>query len=359
MSNHTVYAVASGKGGVGKTTTAVNLGVSLARRGHSVVVVDVDLGMANLARFIGLEPGGATLHDVLADEASVQDATYQVADGFAAVPCGEDLEGFADADPKAMSDAVETLREAFEIVLLDVGAGLSHDTVLPLGVADWVLLVTTPNTPAVVDTARTLEVADLVEGSVGGAVLTRAEHGQGVTPEDVEDELDTLVLVSVPHDPAVPESIEAGVPLLAHAPDSPATEAYEHLADVLTGDAKPRPELPEPADAGDDAGGEADAAKADADAEADGDEEADADDAAADADEDEEEADDETDADEGEADDGDDDDGGPPDDGITIPEPGAGGDVSFDDAEDLVAPEDVVGESDDDDDDGGFLDKLF
>jgi len=61
-----VFAIASGKGGVGKTTTAVNLGAALARAGFQVAIVDVDLGMANLGAFVGLTAPRATIHDVLA-----------------------------------------------------------------------------------------------------------------------------------------------------------------------------------------------------------------------------------------------------------------------------------------------------
>ncbi|WP_048077986.1 AAA family ATPase, partial [Halorubrum sp. AJ67] len=65
----TVYAVASAKGGVGKTTTTAALATILAESGADVVAIDADLGMANLASAVGVTPGETTIHDVLADEA--------------------------------------------------------------------------------------------------------------------------------------------------------------------------------------------------------------------------------------------------------------------------------------------------
>ena len=98
MSRKTVYAIASGKGGVGKTTTTVNVGTALAGAGNTVAVVDADLGMANLAGLVSLSPDATTLHEVLAGEASVEAATYDLADGIVAVPSGADLETYADVD---------------------------------------------------------------------------------------------------------------------------------------------------------------------------------------------------------------------------------------------------------------------
>lgn len=72
MSGH-VYAVAGGKGGVGKTTSAINLGAALRAAGHDTIVVDADLAMANLGSMVDVR-SGPTLHDVLASEAALHEA---------------------------------------------------------------------------------------------------------------------------------------------------------------------------------------------------------------------------------------------------------------------------------------------
>ncbi|NHN60854.1 MULTISPECIES: cell division ATPase MinD [Halorussus] len=238
----TVYAVASGKGGVGKTTTAINLGAMLADRGHAVVVVDTDLGMANLADFLDFEIETPTLHEVLAGEASFADAVYEAPGDIDVLPSATDIEAFVKSDPANLQSVVDDLREEYDYVLLDTGAGVSYDTLVPLALADRVLLVATPDVASVRDTAKTGELAERVESEVRGAVLTQ-RSSDILNADDVEETLGTDVLAVVPQDEAVPMGIDAGRPLAAFAPNAPAGQAYRDLAAVLTGDADPDPEL--------------------------------------------------------------------------------------------------------------------
>ncbi|MFB6195716.1 MAG: P-loop NTPase [Haloplanus sp.] len=228
-----VYAVASGKGGVGKTTTVANLGAVLAAGGHETVVVDADLGMGNLAGVLGIDADdGPTVHDVLAGTADISEAIREGPDGLGVVPASNDLDDFGAAEPSNLASLVTDLDAS--VVLLDTSAGLSHDSVEPLRIADEVLLVSTPERGAVGDTVKTREVTDRFETSVAGAVLTR------VTPEtdvdDVRDRLGVPIRGTVPEDSAVSAAAESGKPLTVAAPDAPATAAYRRIAADLTGD---------------------------------------------------------------------------------------------------------------------------
>ncbi|MFC6765061.1 cell division ATPase MinD [Natrinema soli] len=235
MSHETVYAIASGKGGVGKTTTTVNLGTALAEAGERVAIVDVDLGMANLAGFVSLTPDSTTLHDVLAGDASIDDATYRLADSIVAVPSGTSLDEYAETSPEGLRDVVEELRSRFDYVFLDVGAGISHETVLPLGLADAVVLVSTPEPAAVHDTKKTIELTDRAGGEVAGLVLTRTRPDGDVSHDELGDRLEVSLLGTIPEDPAARDSVYAGTPLVVFEPDGPAAVAYRRLTADLTG----------------------------------------------------------------------------------------------------------------------------
>ncbi|GAB3666514.1 cell division ATPase MinD [Halopiger thermotolerans] len=235
MSQETVYAIASGKGGVGKTTTTVNIGTALAQAGKRVAVVDVDLGMANLAGFVSLNPDSTTLHDVLAGDADIEDATYRLADNIVAVPSGTGLDEYAEASPEGLGDVVAELRAAYDYVFLDVGAGISHETVLPLGLADSVLVVSTPEPAAVQDSKKTIELTARAGGEVAGLVVTRTHPHSDISYEEIASRLEIPLLGTIPEDSAARESVYAGTPLVVYEPEGPAAIAYRTLAADLAG----------------------------------------------------------------------------------------------------------------------------
>lgn len=236
-----VYAVASGKGGVGKTTTVVNLGVVLRRANHSVALVDADLGMANLGTVLGVE-GEATIHDVLSGEATLDEALVEEAAGFAVLVGSRDLASYPDADPAGLKGIIGTLSERYDVVLVDTGAGISYEDVLPLGLVDGVILVTTPDPAAVGDTTKTAQLTGLSSGVVEGLVVTHA--GPTTDATHIASQIGVELLGVIPHDSAVRESTAAGRPLEAMAPDSPGAAAYRELASTLRGEAvAPPPEV--------------------------------------------------------------------------------------------------------------------
>ncbi|THE65412.1 MinD/ParA family protein [Salinadaptatus halalkaliphilus] len=235
MSHETVYAIASGKGGVGKTTTTVNLGTALAQAGERVAIVDTDLGMANLAGFVSLTPDATTLHDVLATDASIDDATYRLADNIVAVPSGTGLDDYAETSPEGLREAVDTLRTKYDYVFLDVGAGISHETVLPLGLADAVIVISTPEPASVQDARKTIQLTDHANGEVAGLVVTRVHPDSDVTYDEIADQLELSLLGAVPEDGTARESVYAGTPLVVYDPESPAAVAYRRIAAELAG----------------------------------------------------------------------------------------------------------------------------
>jgi len=237
-----VYAIASAKGGVGKTTTTANLGATLAETGADVVVIDGDIGMANLGAALGVTPTGSTLHDVLADEAEPRAAAYEGPAGLTVVPGDTSLDSFAAADPQRLERVVEAFVDA-DFILIDVGAGVSHETSVPLSVSDAAVLVSTAERDALVDTEKTRQLTERLGGVVAGAVITRTDEATPID-EVVSRILTASVLTTIPDDEAVRESIAVGEPLVSYAPHSEAAAAYRELARQLTGRTPEPPQSP-------------------------------------------------------------------------------------------------------------------
>ncbi|QSG09329.1 MinD/ParA family ATP-binding protein [Halapricum desulfuricans] len=225
MTGH-VFTIAGGKGGVGKTTTAVNAGVAMEDAGYDVVIVDADLGMANLAAMLGIDHD-TSLHEVLAERAAISDTLTEGPGGVTLVPGEQSLEAFADADPAKLRKVIKTLANAYDVVLIDTGAGLSHEATVPLGLADSVLLVTTPDSVAIGDAGKTAQLAQRVDGEVIGTILTRAEVQSDI--DEVEREVDYPLLAVIPED----TEATTDEPLVLNFPDSPAANAYRRLSTAL------------------------------------------------------------------------------------------------------------------------------
>jgi|APHM01.1.fsa_nt_gi ATPases involved in chromosome partitioning len=237
-----VFAVASAKGGVGKTTTTANVGAMLAGTGADVVVIDGDIGMANLGAALGIDTPANTLHDVLSGTATPTAATYEGPGGVYVVPGETALSAYAEADPSKLQSVINVHSQA-DYVLIDVGAGVSHESSLPLSIADEVLLVSTPERDAVQDTEKTRQLTNQLGGTVTGAVITRVEESTPVA-ETVSGTLGTEILATIPEDAAVPDALAVGEPLADYAPRSPAAEGYRDLVAALTDREPERP--PEP-----------------------------------------------------------------------------------------------------------------
>lgn len=221
-----VCTVAGGKGGVGKTTTAANVAAALGDRGHDVVVVDADLGMANLGELLGVEYDRG-IHGVLAGETTVEETLVDVGWGLTVLPGEQSLDAFADADPAGLRDVLETLRERYDVVVVDTGSGVSHEMAVPLGLADGVVLVTTPEEVAITDARKTADLVDRLGGTVLGAAVLRAASDTDLA--DVESRLGSPVLGAVPADPDIGDE-----PVVLNEPDRPVSAAYRALAEQLS-----------------------------------------------------------------------------------------------------------------------------
>lgn len=148
-----VIAVTSGKGGVGKSNLTANLCLAIARLGRSVVALDADLGLANLDVIFGIRPA-FTLYHALKGKKDLVDIMLAGGPGVRFVAGGSGIAEMADMDPMVRTQLIESMRQLgsyADVLLIDTGAGLSLNVMSFVRAADEVLLVTTPEPPAMAD----------------------------------------------------------------------------------------------------------------------------------------------------------------------------------------------------------------
>jgi flagellar biosynthesis protein FlhG len=161
-----ITAITSGKGGVGKTFLSANLAAALARQGERVLVLDADLGLANLDVVLNLFPK-ITLHDVFTGKHTLGRSGGAGAGGFHVLLAGSGMVEYSRLTPEVreqLTDVIAQMRPRFDRILLDTGAGISDVVLYTVSLADEVLIVTTPEPTAMTDAYATIKVLATMQG---------------------------------------------------------------------------------------------------------------------------------------------------------------------------------------------------
>ena len=244
-------AVTSGKGGVGKTFISANLAAALTRRGERVLVLDADLGLANLDVVLNLHPK-ITLHDVFTGKHTLADAIVPAPGGVSELLAGSGMVEYSRMTPEVREHLQRVVAEVapkFDHVLLDTGAGISDVVLYTVSLAGEVLVVVTPEPTSMTDAYATIKVLANTQGRrrVHLIVNQTRKPGEGrsvrtqlqqVLDRYVSPNLDSPVrlelLGEVPADSAVREAVQRRQLLMQTAPGTPACVALVAAAARLS-----------------------------------------------------------------------------------------------------------------------------
>ena len=240
----------SGKGGVGKTFVSANLAAALTRRGQRVLVLDADLGLANLDVVLNLHPR-ITLHDVFTGTAVLEDALVQAPGGFTVLLAGSGMVEYSRLTPDVRSEflrVLQTLAPRFDVILLDTGAGISDVVLFSVSLASEVLVVATPEPTSLTDAYATIKVLALQQKRHQMRIVVnqaiRPGDGRAIAGQ-LQQVLDRFVapalgrplrlihMGDIPADPAVREAIMRRQLLLLQTPGCPAALAISQLANKV------------------------------------------------------------------------------------------------------------------------------
>jgi len=244
MSPAHILAVASGKGGVGKSVVALNMSVALARRGRRVLLIDADWGLGDIAALVGMSPEH-TIEEVVQGRCSVEEAVVEGPASVSILPASADRDAAfwenGEIDGTALS-LLDGFVDRFDCVVIDTGAGISARSVAFVGAAYEALLLITPEPTAIADSYATLKAVLRRNPELEvGLVVNMAD-----SPEEAQDlyvkfrqivrrflgaEIDNRGYI--PLDRYVREAVKRQSPFVLASPPPPAAEAVVAIAESL------------------------------------------------------------------------------------------------------------------------------
>ncbi|MBQ1258297.1 MAG: septum site-determining protein MinD [Clostridia bacterium] len=228
--------ITSGKGGVGKSTTAASIGCGLAGAGYKTVILDMDIGLRSLDMLLGIENSLIyDIVDVIEGVVSLDEALYKVdrRENLYLLPACQTTDSSA-VSPYDVAAVISSLRNRFDYILIDCPAGIGRGFRNATGEVDKAIVVLTPDAVSLRGAERVKNLLALDGVTDIAIVINRVSREKGVSTDECVNRMDCEVLGFVPEDPRVAKHAANGIPLIESETDS--GDAYERIVRRLLGE---------------------------------------------------------------------------------------------------------------------------
>ena len=236
-----VIAVASGKGGVGKTNVVINLAAALARRGHRVGILDADFGLGNIDVMLGLTPPYHLGH-LLSGEKVLDEILAQGPLGIQIIPASSGVRELTALTPRQwrqLNGVIRRISGSLDFLLIDTAAGISNNVIELLQMADRTMVVTSFDPAAIVDAYAVIKVLTAADPlkEIGVVVSSARDADEaGLVFRQLALAASRFLKRSlrfygaIDHDPAVREAMLVQRPVVDHLPQARASRSFRILA---------------------------------------------------------------------------------------------------------------------------------
>lgn len=234
-----IYTITSGKGGVGKTTSAVNLGAAINKFKEEVIIVDANLSTPNIGLHFGAPIVPVNLNHALQGKADIQEAIYEHESGTKIVPSSLSLKDLKKINIYSLKDVMKELKPISQHIILDSAAGLGEEARAAIEAADEIIIVTNPNILAVTDSLKAIKLAEELKKPVRGVILTRVKNVRTEMPlSNIREMLEVPIIGLVPEDKHIEQALVNKNAVIHTKPKSKSSKAYMDIAAKLLGKKK-------------------------------------------------------------------------------------------------------------------------
>ncbi|HLF53845.1 MAG TPA: cell division ATPase MinD [Candidatus Nanoarchaeia archaeon] len=231
-----IITITSGKGGVGKTTTAINLGAALNFFGKDVVVLDANLTTPNVGLHLGAPLVPVSLNNVLSGKANIIDAIYEHESGTKIIPSSLSVRDLKSINPGKLKDVGKRLKKVADYIIYDSAAGLGDEALAAIESGDEMILVTNPEIPAVTDALKASKVMNQLGKKIRGVIVTRVRGSKSeMSIENIKEMLELPIIGIIPEDENVQNALAMRDALVHTHPRSKAARAYKRIAATIAG----------------------------------------------------------------------------------------------------------------------------
>jgi septum site-determining protein MinD len=231
-----IIAIISGKGGVGKTTTAINLGAALNKLNKEVIVVDLNLNTPNIGVHLGAPIVPVTLNHVLKGKAEIEDAVYEHSSGTKIIPSSLSVKELTNFNTKKIPSTIALLHDHAEFVILDSAAGFSEEAMATMEAGEEIIVVTNPDMPSVTDALKAVKVARDMGKDVKGIIVTRHRNKKYEMPlSSIKSMLEAPIIGIIPEDDSVKEALNLRDAVVHTHPKSRVSKKYLLIAGKVIG----------------------------------------------------------------------------------------------------------------------------